>query len=57
MENKEQFEPLIFVIKSDDMDEKTIETVREQLKPAFPNKRVAIVCIGKDEDFYAVHAP
>jgi hypothetical protein len=46
--------PYIIVIKSDDMDQALLERFKKELAPAFPDKSVAVVCIGLNEDLYCV---
>jgi hypothetical protein len=41
---------LLITIKSDDVDQYTIETVKQSFKSVFPNNRVAILAVGTEGD-------
>lgn len=51
---KKEKAPMVFVIKSDEVDETLLESIKKQLSPAFPDKNVAVVCIAPNEDMYAI---
>jgi hypothetical protein len=51
---KKELTPMVFVIKSDELDTVLIKKIQQQLKDAFPDKRIAVVGLATDEDMYAI---
>jgi hypothetical protein len=51
---KKEKTPMVFVLKSDDVDAELIDKFKKELQTAYPDKRIALVCIAPDEDMYAI---
>lgn len=51
--------PMIFVLKSDDVDaghlERFKEELRKELERTYTDKKIAIVAVGRDDDFYSIN--
>ena len=47
-------EPMVFVIKSDDLDDAVIQKIKKELKEVYPDKRIAVIGVANDEDVYAI---
>ena len=45
---------MVFVIKSDDIDEAQLDKFKKELQIAHPDKRIALIAIAPEEDMYAI---
>ena len=51
---KKEKAPMVFVIKSDELDEELMNKIRSELKTAFPDKKIAVVGLAPEDDMYAI---
>jgi hypothetical protein len=51
---KKEKTPMVFVIKSDEIDEALIAKFKKELQEAYPDHRIALVGLSPSDDMYAI---
>lgn len=51
---KKEKTPMVFVIKSDEIDQALLDKFKKELQTAYPDKRIALLGVGREEDVYAI---